>query len=75
MPRTMPSAIASGAVNEENAPAIKDALLHTRKTRRAVTFEYILLRGFNDSLADAGELVRYASDVHAKVNLIRVQPN
>jgi adenine C2-methylase RlmN of 23S rRNA A2503 and tRNA A37 len=40
----------------------------------AVTFEYILLRGFNDSLADAQELVRYASDVHAKVNLIEYNP-
>ncbi|MBK8340823.1 MAG: 23S rRNA (adenine(2503)-C(2))-methyltransferase RlmN [Flavobacteriales bacterium] len=63
-------------INEENALGdLKDALrYYTRKTRRAVTFEYILLRGFNDSLADAQELVRYASDVHAKVNLIEYNP-
>jgi len=63
-------------INEENSLGdLKDALrYYTRKTRRAVTFEYILLRGFNDSLADAQELVRYASDVHAKVNLIEYNP-
>jgi len=63
-------------INEQNALAeLKDALRHyTRKTGRSVTFEYILLRGFNDSLQDAQELVRYASDVHAKVNLIEYNP-
>ena len=54
---------------------LKDALrYYTRLTRKEITFEYILLRGFNDSLADAQELVRYASDVHAKVNLIEYNP-
>ena len=33
-----------------------------------------MLRGFNDSTADAQELVKYASDVHAKVNLIEYNP-
>lgn len=63
-------------INEQNSLAeLKDALRHyTRKTARSVTFEYILLRGFNDSLQDAQELVRYASDVHAKVNLIEYNP-
>ncbi|MBL7962685.1 MAG: 23S rRNA (adenine(2503)-C(2))-methyltransferase RlmN [Flavobacteriales bacterium] len=63
-------------INEQNSLGeLKDALrYYTRKTRRAVTFEYILLRGFNDSLQDAQELVRYASDVHAKVNLIEYNP-
>ena len=59
-------------INEQNSLGeLKDALrYYTRLTRRPVTFEYILLRGFNDSLDDAQDLVRYASDVHAKVNLI-----
>ncbi len=59
-------------INEQNTLGeLKDALrYYTRVARREVTFEYILLKGFNDSLADAQELVRYASDVHAKVNLI-----
>ncbi|MBK9176407.1 MAG: 23S rRNA (adenine(2503)-C(2))-methyltransferase RlmN [Flavobacteriales bacterium] len=63
-------------INEQNSLAeLKDALrYYTRVARREVTFEYILLRGFNDSLADAQELVRYASDVHAKVNLIEYNP-
>ena len=63
-------------INEQNALSeLKDALrYYTRATRKEVTFEYILLRGFNDSLQDAQELVRYASDVHAKVNLIEYNP-
>lgn len=63
-------------INEQNNLAeLKDALrFYTRSTKRHVTFEYILLKGFNDSLADAQELVRYASDVHAKVNLIEYNP-
>ncbi len=63
-------------INEQNTlTELKEALrYYTRTTRRPVTFEYILLRGFNDSLADAQELVRYASDVHAKVNLIEYNP-
>ena len=63
-------------INEQNSLAeLKEALrYYTRATRKEVTFEYILLRGFNDSLQDAQELVRYASDVHAKVNLIEYNP-
>lgn len=63
-------------INEQNSLSeLKDALrYYTRTTGKDVTFEYILLRGFNDSLADAQELVRYASDVHAKVNLIEYNP-
>lgn len=63
-------------INEQNSlTELKDALrYYTRTTGKDVTFEYILLRGFNDSLADAQELVKYASDVHAKVNLIEYNP-
>jgi len=35
-----------------------------------ITFEYILLRGINDSIADAKELVRLLHGVRAKINLI-----
>jgi 23S rRNA (adenine2503-C2)-methyltransferase len=35
-----------------------------------ITFEYILIRGINDSLADARRLVRLLHGVKAKVNLI-----
>ena len=63
-------------INEQNSlKELKEALrYYTRTLRKDITFEYILLRGFNDSLADAQELVRYASDVHAKVNLIEYNP-
>lgn len=63
-------------INEQNSLSeLKEALrYYTRTTRQPVTFEYILLRGFNDTLADAQELVKYASDVHAKVNLIEYNP-
>jgi 23S rRNA (adenine2503-C2)-methyltransferase len=63
-------------INEQNSlKELKEALrYYTRTLRKDITFEYILLRGFNDSIADAQELVRYASDVHAKVNLIEYNP-
>ena len=63
-------------INEQNSlTELKEALrYYTRTTGKPVTFEYILLRNFNDSLADAQELVKYASDVHAKVNLIEYNP-
>lgn len=59
-------------INEQNSLGeLMDALrYYTRKTRKDVTFEYILFRDFNDSLDDAQELVRLCSTVHAKVNLI-----
>lgn len=63
-------------INEQNnLKELKEALrFYTRETRKDVTFEYILLKGFNDSLEDAQELVRYASDVDCKVNLIEYNP-
>ncbi|WP_408906047.1 23S rRNA (adenine(2503)-C(2))-methyltransferase RlmN [Nguyenibacter vanlangensis] len=41
---------------------------------RRITFEYIMLRGINDSEADARELVRLIADIPAKVNLIPFNP-
>lgn len=38
--------------------------------RRKVTFEYVMLGGVNDSLADAKRLLRLISDIPNKVNLI-----
>ena len=42
----------------------------TAKNSRRITFEYVMLKGINDSPADAKELVRLISGIHAKVNLI-----
>jgi 23S rRNA (adenine2503-C2)-methyltransferase len=41
---------------------------------RRITFEYIMLRGVNDTEADARELVRLIAGIPAKVNLIPFNP-
>jgi len=41
---------------------------------RRITFEYVMLRGVNDSTADAHELVRLIAGIPAKVNLIPFNP-
>ena len=37
---------------------------------RRITFEYVMLKGVNDTLADAKELVRLLKGIPAKINLI-----
>jgi len=37
---------------------------------RRITFEYVMLKGINDSPADARALVKLLAGIHAKVNLI-----
>jgi 23S rRNA (adenine2503-C2)-methyltransferase len=41
---------------------------------RRITFEYVMLRDVNDSLADAKELVRLLRGIPAKINLIPFNP-
>ncbi len=41
---------------------------------RRITFEYVMLKGINDSEADARELVRLITGMPAKVNLIPFNP-
>ncbi|AZL15508.1 23S rRNA (adenine(2503)-C(2))-methyltransferase RlmN [Rickettsiales endosymbiont of Stachyamoeba lipophora] len=41
---------------------------------RRITFEYVMLKGINDSIADAKELVRLIKGIPAKVNLIPFNP-
>jgi 23S rRNA (adenine2503-C2)-methyltransferase len=41
---------------------------------RRITFEYVMLKGVNDSLADAKELIRLLKGVPAKINLIPFNP-
>jgi 23S rRNA (adenine2503-C2)-methyltransferase len=41
---------------------------------RRITFEYVMLKGINDSLADARELVRAIRGIPAKINLIPFNP-
>jgi 23S rRNA (adenine2503-C2)-methyltransferase len=41
---------------------------------RRITFEYVMLKGVNDSDADARELVRLLKKIPAKINLIPFNP-
>ena len=41
---------------------------------RRITFEYVMLKGVNDSLQDARALVRLLSGIPAKINLIPFNP-
>jgi 23S rRNA (adenine2503-C2)-methyltransferase len=41
---------------------------------RRITFEYVMLKGVNDSLADAKALVRLLEGIPAKINLIPFNP-
>ncbi|HYX93066.1 MAG TPA: 23S rRNA (adenine(2503)-C(2))-methyltransferase RlmN [Myxococcaceae bacterium] len=45
------------------------------KQGRRITFEYVLLKGFNDSDEDARRLVELLRDIPAKVNLIPYNEN
>jgi 23S rRNA (adenine2503-C2)-methyltransferase len=42
---------------------------------RRITFEYVMLRGFNDTLGDARRLVELLRGIHSKVNLIPFNPD
>jgi 23S rRNA (adenine2503-C2)-methyltransferase len=42
---------------------------------RKITFEYLLIRDWNDAVTDADRLVKLLSGLHAKVNLIPINPD
>jgi 23S rRNA (adenine2503-C2)-methyltransferase len=42
---------------------------------RKITFEYLLIRGFNDAVADADRVVKLLAPLRAKVNLIPINPD
>lgn len=42
---------------------------------RKITFEYLLIRGWNDAVADADHLVKLVTGLRAKVNLIPINPD
>jgi 23S rRNA (adenine2503-C2)-methyltransferase len=55
--------------------ALKEAIhAFPLKHGRAITWEYLLLKGVNDSLQDARELVQFIGDIPSKVNLITFNP-
>lgn len=58
---------------------IKDLLQACRdypgaSNARRITFEYVMLKGVNDSLDDAKLLVKLLKGIHAKINLIPFNP-
>lgn len=63
-------------INEQNSlEALADALRYFyAKTRNKITYEYIIFKGFNDTLGDASELADYCKHVPCKVNIIEYNP-
>jgi len=64
-------------INEtNNIETLVEALNHFYKqTQNEITFEYILFKGFNDSLKDAEELVKLYRKVPADlINIIEYNP-
>ncbi len=63
-------------INEQNSlKALAEALRYFyQKTKNPITFEYIIFDGFNDSLQDAAELVKFCRQVPCKVNIIEYNP-
>ncbi|MEN9700377.1 MAG: hypothetical protein RLZZ301_1575 [Bacteroidota bacterium] len=63
-------------INESNNLAeLADSLQYFHeKTGSRVTFEYIIFKDFNDSLADARELAEFAKCVPCKINIIEYNP-
>lgn len=41
---------------------------------KRITFEYVMLKGVNDTVADAKALVKMLAGIHAKINLIPFNP-
>jgi len=55
--------------------ALLDAVrTYTRMGNRRVTFEYVMLKGFNDSDEDAQRLIQLLNSIRCKVNLIPWNP-
>ncbi len=61
-----------GATIDEIMSAVRD---HNRRTSGRVTFEYVLLKGVNDSRAHALRLAERIKGLRAHVNLIPLNPS
>ncbi|MFB0908720.1 MAG: 23S rRNA (adenine(2503)-C(2))-methyltransferase RlmN [Spirosomataceae bacterium] len=63
-------------INESNSLAnLEEALNYFYlKTKNKITFEYIVFHGFNDTLQDAEELLKFCKKVPSKVNIIEYNP-
>lgn len=56
------------------ADLIEACRAYPLKPRETITFEYVMLKGFNDTDADARRVVRLLANLRAKVNLIALNP-
>ncbi|RYZ94041.1 MAG: 23S rRNA (adenine(2503)-C(2))-methyltransferase RlmN, partial [Sphingobacteriaceae bacterium] len=63
-------------INEQNSlKALAEALkYYYAKTKNAVTYEYIIFDGVNDTIQDAIELVQFCKHLPCKVNIIEYNP-
>jgi 23S rRNA (adenine2503-C2)-methyltransferase len=63
-------------INESNSiKNLTEALTYFyKKTGNKITFEYIVFNGFNDTLEDAKDLLRFCKRVPSKVNIIEYNP-
>ena len=63
-------------INEHNSlDALAEALKYFHeKTQTRITYEYIIFKNFNDSIADAEELVQFSRHVPCKINVIEYNP-
>ena len=63
-------------INESNSLVnLRDALNYFyAKTGNAITLEYIVFHGFNDTLEDAKDLLEFVKRVPSKVNIIEYNP-
>ncbi len=57
------------------AELFKAISVYQIKTRQRVTFEYVLIKGRNDSVADAAAIVKRLGSVKCNVNLIEYNPH
>ncbi|MCP9767570.1 23S rRNA (adenine(2503)-C(2))-methyltransferase RlmN [Lacihabitans sp. LS3-19] len=63
-------------INESNSiKNLTEALTHFyKKTGNKITFEYIVFNGFNDTIEDAKDLLKFCKRVPSKVNIIEYNP-
>jgi len=53
---------------------MKAAAYFARESRKKITFEYILFKGFNDSRQDADALARLTKGIPCKINILAYNP-
>lgn len=54
---------------------LRDSLkYYFSKTKRKITYEYVLLKDINDSIKDADDLYKFTKHIPSKVNLIEYNP-